>query len=185
MKELESNIQFVKNRLKDIPDDKRPRVLHISNATQLNKIDGGMSIVGEWINLAGGKSAFGEQANLVEVTMEDILKANPDIIIVGSFNAAKGVEAIKKYPIWKDLKAVKDNKLIVNPLGTFPWDRYSAEEALQVLWAAKTFYPEQFKDLDMVKKTQEFYKKYYNYDLSNENAERILSGQDAVKNNFL
>ena len=79
------------------------------------------------------------------------------------------------------MKAVKNKRVYVNPTGTFPWDRYSAEEALQVLWAAQKFHPEHFKDLDMVKKTQEFYKKYYNYDLSKENAQQILNGEDPIK----
>ena len=53
----------------------------------------------------------------------------------------------------------KNNRIYANPTGTFPWDRYSAEEALQILWAAQLFHPEQFKDLNMVEKTQAFYKK--------------------------
>ena len=58
---------------------------------------------------------------------------------------------------------------------------YSAEEALQVLWAAQVFHPDLFKDLDMVEKTQAFYKKYYNYDLSKENAQQILQGLPPLK----
>ena len=46
----------------------------------------------------------------------------------------------------------KNNRIYANPTGTFPWDRYSAEEALQILWAAQLFHPEQFKDLNMVEK---------------------------------
>ncbi|WP_052506699.1 ABC transporter substrate-binding protein [Mannheimia massilioguelmaensis] len=176
IKELEGNIQLVRNRLKNIRDEQRPKVLHISNGTNLTKIDGGMSIVGEWIHLAGAKNAFEEQANLIDITLEDILKANPDIIIIGSINADKAVETIKSDPTWQNINAVKNGKVLINPLGTFPWDRYSAEEALQVLWAAKTFYPEKFEDVDMVKKTQQFYKKYYHYELSAENANQILNG---------
>ena len=92
----------------------------------------------------------------------------------------KGVEQIKKDPLWASISAVKNGRVIVNPLGTFPWVRYSAEEALQVLWAAQLFYPEKFTDVDMVQKTREFYKKYYNYDLSVENAKQILLGLDPL-----
>lgn len=181
IKELEGNIQFVAERLKGIKPEDRPSVLHISNGTNLTKIDGGMSIVGEWMKLAGGRNVFAEQANLADVTVEDVLKADPDIIIVGSFGATKGVENIKTDPVWKNLKAVKNNRIYVNPLGTFPWDRYSAEEALQVLWAAKLFHPEKFQDVDMIAKTRAFYKKYYNYELSAENAQQILNGLPPLK----
>ena len=43
------------------------------------------------------------------------------------------------------------------------------------------FHPEQFKDLNMVEKTQAFYKKYYGYELSKENAEQILKGLSPLK----
>ena len=62
-------------------------------------------------------------------------------------------------------------------MGTFNWDRYSAEEALQVLWAAQAFHPEQFKDIDLVQETREFYKTYYGYNLTEDEAKRIIAGQ--------
>ena len=75
------------------------------------------------------------------------------------------------------MKAVADDKIIKNPVGTFNWDRYSAEEALQILWSAKTFYPDKFKDVDLVAETQKFYKDFYGYDLSKDDAQRIIDGQ--------
>ena len=91
------------------------------------------------------------------------------------------IEKIKADPAWQSISAVKNNRIYANPTGTFPWDRYSAEEALQILWAAQLFHPEQFKDLNMVEKTQAFYKKYYGYALSKENAEQILKGLSPIK----
>ena len=66
--------------------------------------------------------------------------------------------------------------MYANPAGVFSWDRYSGEEALQVLWAAKFFNPDKFEDIDMVQQTQDFYKTFYGYDLSKEDAERMLAG---------
>lgn len=42
------------------------------------------------------------------------------------------------------------------------------------MWLAKTLYPNEFKDLNLEQKTREFYKKFYNYDLSNEELKEIL-----------
>ncbi|WP_423776168.1 ABC transporter substrate-binding protein [Actinobacillus minor] len=180
--ELESNIQFVTDRLKHVSEAQRPTVAHIASAKNLLKIDGGKSIIGAWIKLAGGKNALPEQANLVDVSLEELIKANPDIIIVGSTDAHLGVEKILSDPTWQSIKAVKEKKVYVNPLGTFAWDRYSAEEALQILWASKLFHPELFKDVDMVSKTQAFYQKYYQYHLTNENAQQILQGLEPLPN---
>ncbi|MDU8924372.1 ABC transporter substrate-binding protein [Pasteurellaceae bacterium LIM206] len=181
IKELEGNMAFVAERLKNVPAEQKPTVIHISNGNNLLRIDGGKSMIGEWVSFAGGKNALSDQANLVEVTMEDVIKANPDIIIIGGFGADKGIEKLKADPLWASLNAVKNGKVFVNPLGTFPWDRYSAEEALQILWAAKTFHPDLFKDVDIAAKAQAFYKKYYNYDLSTENANRMLNGLPPVQ----
>ena len=183
IKELENNIQFVEARLKGLKDEQRPTVLHITKGSDLLMIDGGKSMIGEWIKLAGGKSVLPDEANMVTVTVESIIQANPDVIIIGSSGnkAQAAIEKIKADPAWQSISAVKNNRIYANPTGTFPWDRYSAEEALQILWAAQLFHPEQFKDLNMVEKTQAFYKKYYGYALSKENAEQILKGLSPIK----
>ena len=178
IKELEDNIQFVESRIKDVKEAQRPTVLHITKGTDLLMIDGDKSMIGEWIKMAGGKSMLPDEANMVTVTMESIVEANPDVIIIGSSGnkTQAAIEKIKSDPSWQSISAVKNNRVYANPTGTFPWDRYSAEEALQILWAAQLFHPEKFKDLDMVEKTQAFYKKYYHYELSKENAQQILKG---------
>ena len=67
IKELEENIQFVESRIKDVKEKQRPTVLHITNGADLLKIDGGKSMIGEWIRLAGGKSVLPDKANMVTV----------------------------------------------------------------------------------------------------------------------
>lgn len=178
VKELEANMALVQERVKDIPEDKKPTVLHITGGDNLLKIDGGQSMIGSWVVLAGGKNALPEAKNMVTVSLEEIIHVNPQVIIIGS-SGNKSFEAIKKIkdsPEWASIDAVKNHRVYANPMGTFPWDRYSTEEALQILWAAQLFHPEKFKDIDLVAKTQAFYKKYYNFELSADQAQRIISG---------
>ena len=54
--ELDGNINVVKSRIKNIPENRRPTVLHITGSTNLIEVDGGKSMIGEWIRLAGGRS---------------------------------------------------------------------------------------------------------------------------------
>ncbi|TYA36868.1 ABC transporter substrate-binding protein [Aggregatibacter actinomycetemcomitans] len=183
IKELNDNINFVHSRVKDVKDSQKPRVLHITSGSDLLKIDGGKSMIGDWIRMAGGRNVLPDEANMVNVTMEAIVQANPDVIIIGSSGnkAQAAIEKIKADPTWQSISAVKNNRIYANPTGTFPWDRYSAEEALQILWAAQLFHPERFGDLDIVLKTQDFYQRYYNYSLSKENAQQILKGLPPLK----
>lgn len=178
LKYLDGNINYVSERIKDVPEEKRSKVLHLVNGTELLKVDGKKTIIDEWINLSGGVNALDAEGNQITITMEDIVKSDPDIIIIGGTSAKKGKEAMENDPTWSSLKAVKNKKIYSNPVGTFQWDRYSAEEALQVLWVAKTLYPNLFEDLDLVKKTQEFYKTFLNYDLTSDEAQRIIDGLD-------
>lgn len=178
---LDDNISYVADRTKDVSADKKPKVLHIVDSSNLLKVDGTNTIIDEWIKLAGGVNAISASGNQITVTMEDIIKSDPDIIIIGGANSQKAIDAIEKDPNYSTLKAVKNKKIYSNPVGTFNWDRYSAEEALQVLWVAKLLYPDKFTDLDMAEKTKSFYKDFLNYDLSTDDANRILNGQDPIQ----
>lgn len=175
IKYLDGNISYVKKQLKGVKTT--PSVLHITSPADLTKVDGTKTIVDEWIKMAGGKNAITTAGNMITVNTEDIVKANPDVIIVGQTTTANARKLLKADSTLSQLKAVKDNKVYGNPQGTFPWDRYSAEEALQILWAAQKLHPDQFKNLDMVKKTKSFYKTYYNYDLTTKQAKQILAGE--------
>ncbi|SQG63801.1 Uncharacterised protein [Corynebacterium renale] len=47
--------------------------------------------------------------------------------------------------------------------------------------AAKLFYPDRFQDIDLVKETQDFYKKFYDYDLSADEVQRIIDAEAPAK----
>lgn len=176
---LDKNIALVEERMKDVPKENRPRVLHIGNNSKLTTVDGLKCIVDEWINLAGGQNALPFEGNLKETTMEELVKADPDIIIVpGGGKVADAITTITTDPAWSGMKAVREGKVYANPSGVFAWDRYSGEEALQILWAAKFFNPDKFADIDMVKEVRDFYKKFYGADITEAQANRMLQGLD-------
>lgn len=175
---LEGNIEKIAEKTKDVTDEERPKVLHIFGGEELTKVDGEDSIIGEWIKLAGGTNSIKSVANHVDVSIEEIIATNPDVIIVGGTGAEKGIEKIKEDGSWAEVSAVKEDRIYANPVGTWKWDRYSAEEALQVLWAAKLIHPDKFDDIDMVKETKEFYKKFYDFDLTDDQAQKILDNDN-------
>ena len=105
-------------------------------------------MIGEWIKLAGGKSVLPDEDNMVTVTVESIIQANPDVIIIGSNGnkAQAAIDKIKRRSSMAINKCGQNNRIYVQSNRHVPMDRYSAEEALQILWAAQLFHPEQFKD---------------------------------------
>ncbi|WP_304025023.1 ABC transporter substrate-binding protein [Rothia mucilaginosa] len=174
---MQKNLKLIEERLKDLPNSERPKVMHIGSGTKVQNVSGRGIVIDEWIKIAGGQNVAADQKGMKDVSMEQITAYAPEVIIIGGDASAKGVQTIKSDAAWKDIPAVKNNKVIRNPYGTFNWDRYSTEEALQVLWAAKTLHPQKFTDIDMVKEAQEFYSTFFGYSLSADDAQRILAGE--------
>ena len=175
-KNIQDNTKFATDRTKSIPDAKRPKVLHLLGGANLLKVDGTKTIINTWINLAGGKNAVSKEGSMIELTAEEIVNANPDIIIVGGTDTDEQIKAIKENPAYSGSNAVKNGKVYGNPKGVFGWDRYGAESVLQILWAAKTIQPDLFKDLDMKAKTKEFYKEFLGHELTDTEYGYILKG---------
>ena len=174
---MQKNLKLIEERLKDLPDSERPKVMHIGSGTKVQNVSGSGIVIDEWIKIAGGQNVATDLKGMKDVSMEQITSYAPEVIIIGGDASAKGVQTIQSDAAWKDVPAVKNGKIIRNPYGTFNWDRYSTEEALQVLWAAKTLHPQKFTDIDMVKETQQFYSTFFGYSLSADDAQRILAGE--------
>ena len=173
---IHDNSEFVTARTKNIPDAKRPKVLHLLGGANLLKVDGTNTIENTWIKLGGGVNAIQTEGSMIEVSAEEIINANPDIIIVGGTDTDAQIKKIKEHPAFSGSNAVKNGKVYGNPKGVFSWDRYGAENVLQILWAAKTIQPDLFKDVDIKAKTKEFYKEFLNHDLSDTEYGYILKG---------
>lgn len=162
-----------------IPDSDKPKVLHIQSLSPL-QVDGKDTMIQNWIEVAGGINAAEElSGNMKPVSLEQIISWNPDYIMIGS--GLTDTDHIMDDPAWKTLNAVKYGHVYNNPSGAFLWDRYGAEAALQIQWAAKTLHPDLFQGVDMVQETVSFYKQFLNYDLTKEEAQLIIDSKPPVK----
>lgn len=170
---LDSKLTDITSVTSSLSEEKKPTVLHLQSFEPL-KADGADTLIDTWINVAGGVNTAGKEVsgNMKEVSFEQIQKWNPDVIILGS--TLKDKEKILNDPLWKDINAVKNNQVYVNPRGVFHWDRYGAEEALQIQWAAQTLHPDLFPNLDIKEELKSFYHDFFSYDLTDEEIESIL-----------
>lgn len=184
---LDSKLNTITDITSKIPKDQKSKVLHVTSLSPIT-VDGKSTIINAWIEAAGGVNAASEvKGNNKEVSMEQILKWNPDVIILSSnttmkmSNGKKNINQLLEDPSWKQVNAVKKGKVYFNPDGAFYWDRYSAEEALQIQWAAKILHPDKFKSIDIVKETRYFYKTFLNYDLTEAEANKIINDEPPSK----
>lgn len=172
---LEDSVASVLAKTVSLSDTQRPSVLHIQSLNPL-KVDGSDTLIDTWITLAGGRNAARSiKGNMKEVSPERVLAWQPDVIILGQ--GCGDISASHYAALFSGLKAVKENRTWPNPAGVFPWDRYGTESALQLLWAAHQLHPALFADTDMVSITRDFYRRFFDYPLTHDEALRILHGQ--------
>lgn len=158
---IEKNREVVKNNIETIPKDKRIKV-YIANPDMYTYGTG--KYVGCAIEKAGGYNVAQSLKGYKQAKIEDVIKWDPEFIFVQS-RSKNVLDEIKNDSAWKDISAVKNNKLIVAPDYVKPWGHPCPESmALGEIWLAKTLYPEKFKDVDLNKLVQEFYTKFYGID---------------------
>ncbi|MCW4034771.1 MAG: ABC transporter substrate-binding protein [Candidatus Bathyarchaeota archaeon] len=164
----------------DLTSSEKIKVLHlVGNSLDPIRIDAGTGLINTWINLCGGDNAAAEiDGNMQTVSLEQILAWNPDLILIGSATANDVRETILNDELWSELDAVKNGKVMANPMGVFDWARYSVEEALNIQWVSHTLYPDLFPDTDIRAETAYFYETYYEYTLSEAEITDILRQVD-------
>lgn len=165
------NLDLAREKSAKIPEEEQLVVLH--GTTSEATLDD--SLTGSLMKELNMKNAFAG-ATGSEISYEQILAANPDVIIVSTGNHAE-YEKFMTDPLYANLKAVKNNKVFINPAGMFYWDAFSGEAALQVLWFGQTVYPEYFKDADLNKETKYFYKTFLNYEMTDQEIDYLYEGK--------
>ena len=143
---------------------------------------------GQLIDLVGGvnvadSTGQGNTTGSVQVSMEQVMSWNPDIIIT---NDQEFYDSIYNDSNWGKLDAVKNKQVYVSPQSPFKWfDRpVGANMIIGVPWTAKVIYPDQYKDINMVDATKEFYTDFYHVDLSDDDAKQILLDSGLKESNL-
>ena len=174
-----TTIGYVSEQLKDIKEEDRLIVHYVyaaSNKGPTRSVGGG-GIYESWAEQSGLVLATKEyKAETKNVNEEELLKIDPEIIMIGG-NAQEDVyNDLLKNTTWAGVKALKNNKVFRIPVGFLSWDMYGVEYPLWVLWTAKQVYPDLI-DKDITTETSNFYKEFYNKELPSEQLNNLLNGK--------
>ncbi|RKR64463.1 iron complex transport system substrate-binding protein [Yokenella regensburgei] len=114
-------------------------------------------------NVASNLTVKGDAGRYINVSMEQIIQWDPDIIFV-VFGSAKDI-LNNKNPgqDWSNVKAFKNKKIFSTPVGLHNWGGLSAETALLPLYMINKFNPDYISDQKMKELTRLHYKKMFNY----------------------
>ena len=170
-KYFDEKVNYVTSITSKLKANDIPKVYYVRGPEPLT-VHGKNSYTEWYVEMAGGDLVTKNTPKEImdTVTMEQVLVWNPDVILMGRVD---NTDLITKDPKWENVKAVKDGKVFVNPDGVFFWD-YSSEGPLLMEYIAKILHPDLFEDLDMLKEVKDYYSRFYNYKLTDDQADRIL-----------
>jgi iron complex transport system substrate-binding protein len=173
--------ELVTSRTESIPESDRPTVYYAVRKPL--QTAGKNTNIPELVSLAGGTcvtkdldAPFGTDINI-----EQFMTWNPEYIVIdhcgatslGSAPADQILAQVAQDSRFQSINAVKNNHVYMSPTGVFFWDT-GQQMILQLMWLAKLLHPDKFEDIDMAAEVKEFYSKFFDYDLSDDQVNRIL-----------
>ncbi|MDD3574653.1 ABC transporter substrate-binding protein [Methanospirillum sp.] len=163
--------RLISNRMNSVPENERKTVFYTSNKDLETDTNWGVS----YVATSGGINVARDLGD-AKVNPEKLAEWDPDVIIIrGNTDGTYPSDDILSNPQLSGLSAIKNGEVYNVPIGGFWWDRPSPESPLGFLWLAKILYPETFEDIDMVSELKTFFKQFYQYDLTDEEANSIIS----------
>lgn len=163
---------------KKINEDERINIYYAEGPNGLETEPAG-SWHGEVIDMVDGRNVAEVEEEgskgKSEVSIEQVLEWNPDIIISWDDERGGYYSEISKDPTWSDIKAVKNGDVYEIPNKPFNWfDRPpSVNRILGVKWLGNLLYPDIY-DYNMEEVVEEFYNKFYHYELSEREIDELL-----------
>ena len=113
------------------------------------------------------------QRGLVRASMEQVIAADPEIILTWDRNF---FGKVNDDPLWAGIKAVREKRVYLAPTAPFGWiDRPpSLNRVIGLKWLAGLFYPDRLKQ-DLRETTRSFYRLFYHVDPSDTDLDTLIA----------
>ena len=180
---LDETIAMVSERTANLTEDEIPDTYCIRTKENGLECFAKASYDSILMEIAGGNLVSRDvdaPRGFAEVTIEQVLEWDPDYIFTGWLGSSDFLDDNEQ---WAEVTAVKNGDVYDFPcsLDAKGWS-YTTECPLQLLYYAKTLHPDLFEDVDLTAEVQEFYKTFYDYDLSAEGVEAMFNRQGPSAN---
>ena len=171
----EDTLKTILGRIEPIPASERAKVYYARGPRGLSTGLGG-SINVETIEMLGRNVAGETQGGLANVSIEQVLVWNPDVIVTIDQEFAA---TVRNDPAWAAVKAVRDNRIHLSPKMPFGWVDFppSVNRLIGLWWLGKILYPERFPE-DLKTLTADFYTRFYHVTPSPAQIDHVLAGRD-------
>lgn len=155
----EKSLAEVKARVAKVPQAERPRVYYGRGPAGLQTGLAG-SINVEVLDFLGSRNVAAEsKGGLAQVSMEQILAWDPEVIITSDPNF---YAAVWKDARWQGVSAVKAKRVHLSPHLPFGWFDFppGPNRLLGLYWAGHLLYPKVFPN-DLRERVTEFHRQFY------------------------
>jgi iron complex transport system substrate-binding protein len=170
----DESLNSLRSRIASIPEAKRPRVYYGRGSNGLETgLAGSINLeVLERVSAVNVAAAAGT-GGLTKVSIEQVLAWNPDVILALDPTFYRSVATD---PLWTTVKAVRDKRVYLAPNLPFGWFDAppGVNRLMGVRWLLSILYPKQFPE-DLRDTTRQFYKLFYQVDLTNEQIDTLLA----------
>lgn len=175
-------LERTRARVATIPEADRPGALFFARLEEnALKINSAGHFGHFWITEGGNRNLAPEGVPpLADIDMEQIYSLNPEVIVISNFSPTKPEDLYEnRVPgqDWSHVKAVQNKRVYKVPEGIFQWYPPSADAPLMLQWIAQVTHPDIFNDYVIEDVIHDYYQRFYNYDLSDEEIALILDPQ--------
>jgi len=156
----EDIVALIEERIGDIPEEER-KTVYMTGSSTLKTISRDL-YQHYMLETVGGVSVSKELTGYFhQVSAEQVVKWNPDVIFSISNNREGTVESIMTDPQFATINAIKNEDVYKVPSVLGAWDYPEPRSALGLLWMATKLYPERFEDINLMDKVNEFHMDFF------------------------
>ena len=147
----------------------RPRVLYLGGSSQLTVANGLMlqSVMMETAGAVNVAKNVPGQGDYVQVSLEEIIGWNPDIIYIPGYAQYKAEDLLNDRA-WSSINAIRDKKVFAFPSILEPWDYPTPSTSIGITWLLNNLYPELYSMDQVLADAKEYYELVYGRSFSAE-----------------
>ena len=175
IKDVKDTISDINAKCGTTNSDKAVYYVNGEKSKGLYYSDGGNSMISRIYDVCNVKLATEkyEVLNVHKVSDEEMVRLNPYAMMIGGAYQNDLVNKLNASEVWSSLDCVTNNRVYRIPVCMVGIENVSCETPLMLKYTASLFNDYQF---DKYTETKNYIKKYFNYDLTNQDVDNMYQG---------